>query len=62
MFSVKSDDTVQRSMVDVAYDNGKQTVLKKGLDAGAKVVVAGQARIGTGTKVAYKDGQGRRAG
>lgn len=58
VFAIKPDDTVERRPVDVAYDDGQQSVLAKGVDADTKVVVAGQARIGTGTKVAFqREGQ-----
>jgi hypothetical protein len=44
--------------VDVAYDDGKVAVVSKGLNDGDRVVVAGQSRIGTGTKVAaHKSGE-----
>ncbi len=59
VFAIKPDETVERRPVDVLYDDGQQSVLSKGLDPDAQVVVAGQARIGSGTKVAFKrDGAG----
>jgi membrane fusion protein, multidrug efflux system len=52
VFEIKPDDTTERRVVDVAYDDGKTSVVSKGLDDGARVVVAGQTRIGSNTKVA----------
>lgn len=52
VFTIKPDNTVDRSPIQLAYDDGTQSVVSKGLDAGAKVVTAGQTRIGQGVKVA----------
>ncbi len=51
VFAIKPDQTIERKVIQLAYDDGTNSVLTKGLDAGAQVVVAGQTRIGTGTKV-----------
>ena len=57
VFSIKPDQTVERRMVQLAYDDGANSVLAKGLDAGTQVVVSGQTRVGTGTKVSTAPNQ-----
>jgi multidrug efflux system membrane fusion protein len=52
VFAIKPDDTAERRTVEVAYDDGRVAVLDKGLADGERVVVAGQSRIGSGTKLA----------
>ena len=58
VFTITPDKSVKRQDVKVSYDDGKQAVLADGLAAGTTVVVAGQSRIGDGTKVAFKEDGG----
>lgn len=51
VYAIKPDRTAERRAVQVAYDDGKQSVLSGGLDGGAQVVIAGQTRVGSGTRV-----------
>jgi multidrug efflux system membrane fusion protein len=51
-YVVKPDSTVTRQAIEVDQDTGKVAVVTKGLAAGDKVVVAGQARLQNGTRVA----------
>jgi multidrug efflux system membrane fusion protein len=51
-YIVKPDQTVARQTVTAGLDNGTTTVVLDGLAAGDKVVVAGQSRLQSGTKVA----------
>jgi multidrug efflux system membrane fusion protein len=58
VFTIAPDKSVKRQDVKVTYDDGKQSVIADGVTAGTNVVVAGQSRIGNGTKVAFKEGGG----
>lgn len=58
VFTITGDKSVKRQAVKVRYDDGTQAVLADGIAAGTNVVVAGQSRIGDGTKVAFKDDGG----
>jgi multidrug efflux system membrane fusion protein len=51
-YVVKPDSTVMRQDVVAGLDNGTTTVVTQGLAEGAAVVVAGQSRLQSGTKVA----------
>lgn len=55
VFTVEADHTTRRRPIEVLYDDGSATVLKKGVEAGQAVVVSGQARVGEGTRVASRD-------
>jgi multidrug efflux system membrane fusion protein len=50
-YVVKPDATVARQELQVGLDNGTTTVVTAGLAPGDTVVVAGQSRLQTGTKV-----------
>ena len=54
-FVVKPDGTVSLSPVEVAQDDGRTAVVSQGLDEGSQVVVAGQSRLTSGTKVAVSE-------
>ena len=55
VFTVKPDNTVAVQLVEVEQDDGRQTVIAKGLSAGDSVVVGGQSRLTNGTRVAVTD-------
>ncbi len=55
VFAIKPDKTVERRAIKVALDDGAHTVLQDGVKAGEQVVVAGQSRIGPGTRVTSAD-------
>ena len=55
VFTVKPDKTADRARVEVAYDDGAQAVVGKGLKDGDTVITSGQTRIGPGVKVAVHD-------
>jgi membrane fusion protein, multidrug efflux system len=46
---------VARQPVDVARDDGTLAVIAKGLTEGQQVVIDGQSRLQTGTRVAVQD-------
>ncbi|MGI4952836.1 MAG: efflux RND transporter periplasmic adaptor subunit [Janthinobacterium lividum] len=52
---VKPDKTADRRPVEVAYDDGKTAVVSKGIAAEDQVIVSGQSRVGSGTRVALHD-------
>ncbi len=52
VFAVKPDQTVALQPVELRQDDGELAVLANGLDAGQTVVVAGQSRLSSGTRVA----------
>ncbi len=54
LFAIEPDKSVKQVDVKVVYDDGDVAVLSSGVSGGANVVVAGQTRIGQGTKVAFK--------
>jgi multidrug efflux system membrane fusion protein len=54
VFVVKPDQTVEPRNVSVAWTSGEQTVVADGLKAGERVVVDGQLRITTGSKVSER--------
>lgn len=54
VFLVKPDGTADRRDVELLYDDGGKAVLSKGVAAGDQVVVSGQARVGTGTRLAVR--------
>ncbi len=56
VYIVKPDLTVVRQTVEVTRDNGKITLISKGLDEGQTIVTDGQSRLRTGTRVAVSDG------
>jgi multidrug efflux system membrane fusion protein len=52
VYAVQSNDTVQQQPVEVGYQDGGTAVITKGVQAGTQIVVAGQARLAPGTRVA----------
>ena len=52
---VKPDKTADRRVVEVAYDDGTTAVVSKGLGAGDQVIVSGQSRVSTGSRLALHD-------
>jgi multidrug efflux system membrane fusion protein len=52
VYSVQPNSTVQQQPVEVGYQDGGTAVITKGLQAGTQVVVAGQARLAPGARVA----------
>lgn len=58
VFTIAPDKSIKRQNVKMTYDDGQHSVLADGIAAGMNVVVAGQSRIGNGTKVAFKEDGG----
>jgi multidrug efflux system membrane fusion protein len=54
VYVVKSDATVTDQPIAVGYQNDQLAVVTSGLNGGEQVVVDGQSRLQTGTKVAAK--------
>jgi multidrug efflux system membrane fusion protein len=50
-YVVTPDSTVAVAPIQVTQDDGQVAVVEKGLDDGARIVVAGQSRLQAGTKV-----------
>ena len=55
VYMVKPDNTAAVQPVEVEQDDGKTSVISKGLVAGAQVVLTGQSRLTNGTRVAATD-------
>ncbi len=55
VFGIAPDKTAKRQEIALAYDDGAVAVLAKGVDAGTDVVIAGQSRIGNGTKLSFAE-------
>lgn len=51
VYVVKDDQTIEMARVELGQDDGTVAVVRKGLDEGARVVVAGQSRLRVGAKV-----------
>lgn len=51
-YVVKPDQTVARQMVEISRDDGRLTVVTKGLEDGQTVVVNGQSRLQAGSRIA----------
>ena len=51
VYTVKDDQTVEIARVELGQDDGTLAVIRRGLDEGARVVVAGQSRLRVGAKV-----------
>lgn len=51
VFTVKPDNTADVATIDVAQDDGQTAVVTRGLEAGDRVVIAGQSRLTRGTRV-----------
>jgi multidrug efflux system membrane fusion protein len=56
VYVVKPDSTVARQPVELGRDNGKTAVIAKGLEEGQTIVVDGQSRLQSGSRVAANDG------
>jgi membrane fusion protein, multidrug efflux system len=54
LFVIKPDDTVEMRIVEVSQTDQGLAVIKKGLQAGERIVVDGQFRLDQGTKVAIQ--------
>ena len=52
VFVAKSDNTVAVQPISIGQDDGKITVVDKGIEPGTKVVTTGQSRLTNGTQVA----------
>lgn len=51
VYTVKEDSTVEIARVEVGQDDGTQAIIRRGLDEGVRVVVAGQSRLRAGARV-----------
>ncbi len=51
VYTVKDDQTVELMRVELGQDDGTLAVVRRGLDEGARVVVAGQSRLRVGARV-----------
>ena len=58
LFAVKPDKTADLRTIEVTYDDGTTAVIGKGVAKGDVVVTAGQTRVGGGTRLAVRDGDG----
>ena len=56
VFAVDPNKKAERRTVEVAYDDGTNAVIQKGLADNDRVVTAGQSRIGPGTTLAFGGG------
>lgn len=52
VYVVKPDDTVARETVEMARDDGETAIIARGVEEGQRVVVDGQSRLQSGTRVA----------
>lgn len=57
VYLVKPDSTVVRQTVEIGRDNGKITLILKGIDEGQIIVTDGQSRLRSGTRVAVSNGE-----
>ena len=51
VYTIKDDQTVELARVEIGQDDGTQAVIRRGLEEGARVVVAGQSRLRAGARV-----------
>ena len=51
VYTVKDDNTVELARVELGQDDGTQAVIRRGVEEGAKVVVAGHSRLRAGARV-----------
>ena len=56
VYVVKPDSTVARQVVEISRDDGRLTIITKGLDEGQNVVLDGQSRLQAGSRVAVNGG------
>ena len=56
VFAVDGNKKAERRTVQVAYDDGTNAVIQKGLADKDRVVTSGQSRIGPGTTLAFNSG------
>jgi multidrug efflux system membrane fusion protein len=54
VYVVGPNDTVSRQPVTVGYQTAQLAVVTQGLNAGVEVVVNGQSRLQSGTRVAVR--------
>ncbi len=52
LYTVKPDDTIQEHAVELAYQDDDTAVVAKGVTGGENVVLTGQSRLASGTRVA----------
>lgn len=51
VYTVKDDNTVELARVELGQDDGSQAVIRRGVEEGARVVVAGHSRLRAGARV-----------
>lgn len=51
IYTIKDDNTVDLARVEIGQDDGTRAVIRRGLEEGARVVVAGQSRLRAGARV-----------
>ncbi len=51
VYTIKDDNTVELARVEIGQDDGTRAVIRRGLDEGARVVVAGHSRLRAGARV-----------
>ena len=61
VYVVKPDRTVVRQVVEVARDDGKTSIISKGLNEGQLAVTDGQSRLQNGTRVSIINGAPKEA-
>lgn len=61
VFVVKPDKTADRRDIQLGHDDGKAAVIAKGIEAGEQVIVSGQTRVGSGTRVSPNGQPGAQA-
>jgi multidrug efflux system membrane fusion protein len=62
VFVVKSDNTVEQRVVTTAQRADQDTVITNGLKLGETVVVEGQLRLESGTRITMADGKALQGG
>ena len=55
VYTVRPNDTVQQQPITVGYQDGATAVVTNGVESGAEIVVAGQARLAPGVRVASQN-------
>jgi multidrug efflux system membrane fusion protein len=51
VYTVKDDNTVEFTRVEVGQDDGAHAIIRRGVEAGTRVVVAGHSRLRAGARV-----------
>lgn len=62
VYTVKPDSTVAMTPVSIEQMTGGTAVVRSGLEAGVKIVVAGQYRLAPGMRVVADPAAGRTSG